>query len=165
MPGFGGRIKACCASWRFGGAQSSLAPTVDQKPKSHQGPASAHVLTNAIGTVPIVGYGHIGQHAGQPATFHSKTQRTSTSVTLASSGPVSAMTNDVQEPTDRTVAGPKTALDCDVITLTRDLGAQARGLKAQTAGTVRHDPLHALYRPLAIKDVQGALCTASAKRG
>ena len=86
-------------------------------------------------------------------------------MTLASSGSYSDLTADPSEPTDRATAGPKTALDCDVVTLARDLRAQARELKSQDACTTQRDPMDALYRPLGIKDVQGARSAAYAKRG
>lgn len=90
-------------------------------------------------------------------------QRTWISVTLASSGSYQDLTVDPSEPTDPFTAGPKTALDCDVVTLARDLRAQARELKSQDDSMTKSDPMEALYRPLGIKDVQGALCTAYAK--
>lgn len=74
-------------------------------------------------------------------------------MTLAPSGASSIDTPSYDSNVSGTDAMPtvKTALDCDILTLARDARAHAESAHNQ-AGT-HHDPMDALYKPLANKDV------------
>lgn len=77
-------------------------------------------------------------------------------MTPASSGSPSAPASTVSTEADKTL---KTAFDCDILTLARDAKQHAYGAQNNAHGIV--DPMDALYRPLAIRDVQGALSATS----